>query len=255
MAQLPTVVSQGWSVQVDTLNVADVGAMLTAIKNGTPFTLMWEETFTSDNQTPTDMAVGRIGQAYLSDFTAVFNDRENSTKALQFQGTGPLSDVNQPSGQEIAIGSLTKGETVRLFLSSDNTTAPAKVIGNAKQLQLHVSLTLEQNTTKDTTGNWITQEPTELAYDITSSALMRSGETITSLVGAQGVEDLESIKEAGLPVKWQIANVSGANNRTKGSVIVSGSAVISQLVLNGPNRQAADYQTTLQGYGDYTVGP
>lgn len=254
MAQLPTVVSQGWSVQVYTLNVADVGAMLTAIKSGTPFTLMWEETSTGDNQTPTDMAVGRIGQAYLSDFTAVFNDRENSTKALQFQGTGPLSDVTQPSGQEIAIGSLTKGETVRLFLSSDNTTAPAKVIGNAKQLQLHVSLTLEQNTTKDTTGNWITQEPTELAYDITSSALMRSGETITSLVGAQGVEDLESIKEAGLPVKWQIANVSGANNRTKGSVIVSGSAVISQLVLNGPNRQAADYQTTLQGYGDYTVG-
>jgi hypothetical protein len=53
---------------------------------------------------------------------------------------------------------------------------------------------------------------------------------------------------------WQIANVSGANNRTKGSVIVSGQCRITSLNINAANRQVATYDTSLAGYGDYTVG-
>jgi hypothetical protein len=51
MAALPTVISQGWNVQVDSLDVTDTAAMLTAIKSLTPFTLLWDETSTTDNQT------------------------------------------------------------------------------------------------------------------------------------------------------------------------------------------------------------
>ena len=86
-----------------------------------------------------------------------------------------------------------------------------------------------------------------------TTALVRSNETITSDVAAQALADVESIYEAGTPVKWQIANVSGANQRTKGSVIVSGSVVLTNLTLNGPNRQSADYTAQLTGYGEYTV--
>jgi len=153
----------------------------------------------------------------------------------------------------ISIGSITKGQFVRLFLGSDNTTTPATVIASAKQLSLHVSVSVESATTKDTTGEWDVQEPTALNYDITSSALMRGNDTITSQTGAKSLSDLETIYEAGTPVKWVIANVSGDNNRTKGAVIASGSVVLTQLTLNGPNRQNADYQATLTGYGDYTV--
>ena len=97
------------------------------------------------------------------------------------------------------------------------------------------------------------QEPTAIAYDITTGALMRSGETIISLVAAKTVADLQAIREAGTPVKWKIANVSGDNNRTASSTIVSGSVLLTQLTLNGPNRQTADYQATMQGYGAYEV--
>jgi hypothetical protein len=83
---------------------------------------------------------------------------------------------------------------------------------------------------------------------------MRSGETVTSSVQAQTVSDIESIYEASTPVKWQIANTSGANNRTKGSVIASGSVVLTQLTLNGPNRQNATYDAQLTGWGIYNVG-
>ena len=153
----------------------------------------------------------------------------------------------------IALGSYTKGQFVRLFLGSDNTATPSKPIASAKQLSLHVSLTLESATTKDTDGDWEIQEPTAISYDISTTALVRSNETITSEVAAQTLADVESIHEAGTPVKWQIANVSGANQRTKGAIICSGSAVLTNLTLNGPNRQSADYNAQLTGYGEYTV--
>lgn len=255
MASKPTVISKSWSVSVESLSVADVGAMLTAIKSLTPFTLMWDESSTTDNQTAEGATFARTGTAYLNDCTFNFNDRENSTKSLQFTGIGPLAEVaTTPSTTVLAAGSYTKGQFVRLFLSSDNTTTPAAVIAAAKQLSLHVSLTLEDATTKDTTGDWQVQEPTGLTYDISTTALMRSGDTITSSVAGKTIADLEDIYEASNPVKWQIANVSGANQRTKGAVIASGSVIIATLTLNGPNRQNADYTANLNGYGAYTVG-
>jgi predicted secreted protein len=254
MADKPVTTSKGWGLSCDSLNVADAAAMLTAIKSMQPMTLMWDETSTSDNQTRSKATFARKGQAYLNDVTFNFNDRENSTKQLQFTGTGALQTVSASEATEvIALGSYTKGQFVRLFLGSDNTAAPSTVIAAAKTLSLHVSLTLEDATTKDTTGEWQVQEPTALNYDISTGALVRSGDTITSQVGAKSLSDLETIYEAGTPVKWKIANVGGDNNRTASSTIVSGSVILSQLTINGPNRQNADYTAQLNGYGDYTV--
>ena len=255
MAAKPTMTSQGWSVSVESLDVSDAAAMLTAIKSLTPFTLMWDETDTTDNQTGEQATFARKGLAYCNDLTLSFNDRENSSKGLQFQGSGPLETISStPSYEAVSASAYTKGQFVRLFLSSDNTTAPAKVIAAAKSLSLHVSMTLEDATTKDTTGNWQIQEPTGLSYDISTSALVRGNDTITSAVAAQDLASIESIYEAGTPVKWKICNVSGANQRTAGAVIASGSVLLTQLTLNGPNRQNATYTTQLTGYGPYTVG-
>ena len=253
-AAMPTTISKSWQVSCDSLNVADAAAMLTAIKSMTPMTLMWDETSTTDNQTREKATFARKGSAYLNDVTFNFNDRENSTKSLQFTGSGPLQSVGSSEATEvIALGSYTKGQFVRLFLGSDNTAAPSTVIGAAKTLSLHVSLQMESSTTKDTAGDFDVQEPVGLSYDITTGALVRSGETITSAVGAKALSDLETIYEAGTPVKWKIANVGGDNNRTASSTIVSGSVVLTQLAINGPNRQNADYTAQLNGYGDYTV--
>ena len=254
-AAMPTTVSKSWSVSVDSLNVADTAAMLTAIKSMQPMTLMWDETSTTDNQTRQKAAFARKGSAYLNDATFNFNDRENSTKSLQFTGSGALEVVPTADAVDvIPIGSFTKGQFVRLFLGSDNTAAPSTVIAAAKSLSLHVSLTMEDATTKDTAnGDWQVQEPTAISYDISTGALVRSGDTITSQVGAKALNDLETIYESGTPVKWKIANVSGDNNRTASSTIVSGSVVLTQLTINGPNRQNADYTAQLNGYGDYTV--
>ena len=185
--------------------------MLTAIKAMQPMTLMWDETATSDNQTRAKATWARKGQAYLSDATFQFDNRTQSTKQLQFSGSGPLETVSASEAtQVIPIGSYTMGETVRLFLSADNTAAPDSVVAAARSLSLHVSITLEDASTKDTTGDWVYQEPTELNYDISSSALVRSGEPITSQVGAKSYADIQTLYEAGTPFKWKTRTVRAA---------------------------------------------
>ena len=255
MAQKPSMTSQGWSVQVESLDVSDAAAILTAIKSLTPFTLMWDETSVNDNQTGEQASFARTGTAYLNDATFNFNDRENASKSLQFTGSGALSTITTtPTYEAVSASAYTKGQFVRLFLSSNNTTTPTEVIAAAKSLSLHVSMTLEDATTKDTTGSWQIQEPTGLSYDISTSALVRGNDTITSTVDAKELSDIEDIYDVGTPVKWQIANVSSDNNRFKGAVIASGSALLTQLTIQGPNRQNATYDAQLTGYGIYTVG-
>lgn len=249
----PEVTSNAWSVSVESLNVVDAGALLTAMKSMTPFTLMWDETSTTNNQTTQDASYARKGQAYLNDLTLNFNDRENSAKSLQFTGTSALEKLSTtPITDIVAPGSYTKGQFVRLFLS--DTSNPALVIAGAKTLSLHTSLSLEDATSKDTPGTWQVQEPTGYTYDISTNALVSSGETITSSVDGQTLASLMEYYEASDILYWQIANVSGDNQRTKGSVIASGQCRITSLAINAANRQVATYDTQLSGYGDYTVG-
>lgn len=256
LASKPEITSKSWSVQVESLDVTDTAAVLNAIKNLTPFTLIWDETATADNQTAQAATYSRRGQAYLNDVTFQWDDRTNSTKQLQFTGSGALTKISTAPDMEIVTvdGAYTKGQFVRLFLGSDNSAVPSRILAACKSLSMHTSLSLEDATTKDTTGDWQVQEPTALSFDISSNALVKSGDVITSSVEGQDFASIEDIYEASTPVKFQIANVSGANNRTKGAIICSGSVVITQLTLNAPNRQNATYDTQLTGYGIYTVG-
>lgn len=257
MASKPTVNSRTGQVSVESLSVADVATILTAVKAQTPFTLIWDETEAgvNKNQDPEGAAFARQATAILNDVTFAFNDRENATKSLQFTLISAPTDAPDISTQATPAASYTKGQFVRLFLGSDNTAVPANVIAAAKTLQVHVSVQLEDATTKDTDGTFQVQEAVGISYDITTNALVRGGDIIiNSSVQGQDLASIESIHESELPVKFQIANVSGANNRTKGSVLMSGSVIVSSLSINAANRQNATYDVTLTGYGDYTVG-
>lgn len=146
---------------------------------------------------------------------------------------------------------MTKGQFIRLYLGS---STPSSVVAAAKSLTFHVSATVENATTKDTTGDWVVNEVTAVNFDISSNALIDSGETITSSVNGESAESIMDYYEAGTPIGFAIANASGDNNRTKGAAIVSGQVIVTQLTLNGPNRQVATYDTQLTGYGEFTVG-
>jgi predicted secreted protein len=199
-----------------------------------------------------------MGKAYLNDVSFSFNDRQNSTKSIQMTGTGPLMYGNGTPVQEIipVDNNFMKGQFVRLFLSEHSEDAADNVIAAAKELTLHCSTQLEDATTKDTQGNWQIMQPTGFSFDISSTALMRSSDTIMSQVEAETLADIESIFERSVPVNFDICFVNGDNQRTKYDAICNGQVIITSLVMNGPNRNNADYNTTLNGVGQlYTNEP
>ena len=236
--------------------VQDIAALLTAMKAGTPFTLSFDKVATSNNQAPAGEGYALQGSAFLTDLTVNFNDREYSVKSLTFTGTGELTQGATISATTITSPSKTRGEEVRLFIGVPSNPVVFEVIAAAKTLQLHVSVSTEVATTKDTTGMFDVIEPTGLAYDISTSALVSSGETITSQVDGVDFYDAESYLLIDNIVKWKIANVGGDNNRSVVSEppIVQGDAIVQQLTVNAQNRQVATYTLNLTGNGDYTVG-
>lgn len=252
MASMPTVTSKSAQISVETLTITNAVELLKAIASGVPFTLIWDEVSTVNNQTPVGAAFARTVKAFLNDVTLNLNDRENTATSLQFASASPIAKITStPTYEMVTPGTFIKGQFVRLFLSKNNTDTPANVVLAPKSLSLHVSLSLEDATTKDTEGDWQVQEPTGLSYDISINALIKSGETITSSVPAVSLTDLQDIYEASEPVKWEIAHTSGANNRTKGEVICAGSAVLTALNISAQNRTVCKYDATFSGYGPY----
>ena len=251
-AKMPQVNAHSWQVSVETLDVTDIQAIIAAVKNYEKFTLLWDEVSTSDNQTPIMAGFARTGSAYLNSASFKFDNRTNSTKSLQFTGVGQLAKVTTtPAFEPISVSTaFTKGQYVRLFLGSDATATPAAVVASATSLSLELSMELEDATTKDTTGDWRVQEPTGYTFTITTNSLVRSGDTITSAVAGKTYSDLMDIYEAGNPVRFQIANVGGDNNRTKLNVLASGLVVLTALNSSHQNRQNSTYDATLSGYGE-----
>lgn len=87
--------SKSWQIQVESLDVSDIKAILTAVKSGTPFTLTWDETAGANNAVAQEADFARTGKAYLSDGTFQFNNREWSSKSITFTGTAGVSALSE----------------------------------------------------------------------------------------------------------------------------------------------------------------
>ena len=88
-----TVVSTGWSAQVDTYQgeASEMRAIITLFNAAEPIPVGWDQTGGDMNRVAQNANFKRSGNALLNDFNMVFNDREVVTLSLQFQGTGGLS--------------------------------------------------------------------------------------------------------------------------------------------------------------------
>lgn len=256
MAEMPEITTKAAQVQVDSLSVSDAATLLTAIKNKTLFSLLWCETDTSDNQTAKGGDIARTVSAYLTDITFNFNNREYAAKNVTFTCLDDMQLLEDiPDSDPVPLQSPTEGQFIRLFLSqrtAGQQQPPSTVIAAARQLSLHISVGLEDVSTKDTPGKFLNQEPVSISWDISTTALVRGNDIITSAVTAKNFTNLQDIYNDDAKVNVQIANVSGDNQRTKGTVILTGTCQIQSLTLNAPNRQVATWTAQLQGYGIYT---
>ena len=144
---------------------------------------------------------------------------------------------------------MTRGQFIRLFIG----TTQQQVVAAAKQLTLHISTQFESATTKDDTGTWARQEPVSTSYDIQTSALIYD-DNDTLNTGAQNLNNFEDYAATGGPLVWSINNVSGNNNRTKGSAIASGTCFCNNVTINAQSKQNAQYSASFTGTKEMTIG-
>lgn len=89
LATSEAMVSRTWTMQVDTLDVGNLGTLLTVAKEGTEVVLSYDETAGAMNRVAQDEFLN-TGTAIITQIRAQFNNNQLSNVSISFQGTGTL---------------------------------------------------------------------------------------------------------------------------------------------------------------------
>lgn len=139
-----------------------------------------------------------------------------------------------------------KGQNLRIKIGG-------KFVAYATSCTVHVSTTLEDSSTKDTTNNFTSQELTGLSWDVSCDAIYSVAADQT---GVNGIDALDLVL-AQQKVEVEFVQASGTNNRTpeSGAAKYTGNAWVNDISINAPNRQNVSYTIQLTGDGELTKTP
>jgi len=147
---------------------------------------------------------------------------------------------------------MQRGQYIRLFVGTAANNM--KAIAAAKDMSLHCSASVEDSSTKDTTGDAVENDVTGLSYDISGSALVLTTDD-PLMTGANGLAYLQGLMESRTKLWWRICLVDGDNNRTIDEGICNGVAYLTNVQISAQNRQNTQFSYTLTGYGPLEVQP
>ena len=135
-----------------------------------------------------------------------------------------------------------KGQNLRLKIAG-------KFVGFATSCTVHVSASLEDSSTKDSSdGIFQEQQLTGLAWDISTDALY-SVDTDATGSNAEGALDAILARQK---VEIEFTGTVGTNNRQATGHKYTGQAWINDISINAANRQNASYSLQAQGTGPLT---
>ena len=134
-----------------------------------------------------------------------------------------------------------KGQNLRVMVGG-------KCIAMATSCQFHIGTSMEDASTKDSTGDWQEQEVTGLNWDASTDSLV----TLTD--NGQNGElptDLMSLIINKTLVTLTFDETAGTNNRTGQNATIkrSGSAYLTDYSLTAPNRQNSTLSCKFTGTG------
>ena len=135
-----------------------------------------------------------------------------------------------------------KGQNLRLKIAG-------KFVGFATSCTVHVSASLEDSSTKDSSdGIFQEQQLTGLAWDLSADALY-SVDTDATGINAEGALDAILARQK---VEIEFTGTVGTNNRQATGHKYTGQAWINDISINAANRQNASYSLQAQGTGPLT---
>ena len=133
-----------------------------------------------------------------------------------------------------------KGQNLRLLIGG-------KCVAFATSCTVHVSLNLEESSTKDSTNNFTEQSPTGISWDMSCDALYSVDADAT---GVNAISALDTVL-AQAKVQVQFEQTQGEKNRVavSGGAVYSGYAWVNDISINAANRQNTSYTIQLTGDG------
>ena len=134
-----------------------------------------------------------------------------------------------------------KGQNLRLLIGG-------KCVAFVTSCTVHVSLNLEESSTKDSTNNFTEQTPTGISWDMSCDALYSVD---TDATGVNGINALDTVL-AQQRVQVQFEQTQGEKNRVavSGGAVYSGYAWVNDISINAANRQNTSYTIQLTGDGE-----
>lgn len=133
-----------------------------------------------------------------------------------------------------------KGQNLRLLIGG-------KCVAFSTSCTAHVSLNLEESSTKDSTNNFTEQTPTGISWDMSCDALYSVDADAT---GVNAIDALDTVL-AQQKVQVQFEETTGDKNRVAvtGGAVYSGYAWVNDISINAANRQNTSYTIQLTGDG------
>lgn len=113
---------------------------------------------------------------------------------------------------------MIKGQNLRIVMG-------AECIAAATSCTLSTSAQTEETSTKDSTGDWTSEETVSKSWEVTSDSLI------------EAVEDLDVALLVGNRVKIEFQNTGGEKNREMVAGIFTGSAIITGVTITAANKQ------------------
>ena len=125
-----------------------------------------------------------------------------------------------------------KGQNFRVLQGIDADSL--KCIAASTSCAVHVSMQLEENTNKDVESDWITQEPTSLAWDVQVDALVLGGDTTDT--GATPITELVVGRTYVLKFSRTLG-AAGEKNRdaVNGEMTYIGQAILNDFTITAQN--------------------
>ena len=233
----PVAMYKNMQFQVEAQGEGAIRLFQTALSlmNSTGGYVAWGPTTGTNNRTPEGFL--NAVHAICNDLTINAPNRQPVTCTAQFIAVPGFSSTHTEDNPYVPSFNVLRGEFLRLFLGASGSDA---VIAQATNVSLHISLSMEDSTTKDDTSasairlDFKSQVPTQINYDISSECIYEGG--------------LHILIE-GESYSWSLAKASGEGQATKGDVLASGTAMLTNVTANAAVNQSITYSGTFTGVG------
>ena len=130
-----------------------------------------------------------------------------------------------------------KGQNLRLFVNG-------RCIAAATECSYHVGTTLEDSSTKDTSGDWQKQECVGKNWDCSTSALV--------VDDSSAYTDADILALIGTKVTVVFDDTNGDQNRNALENAIGGQAWVSDFTKNAANRQNQTWTAQFTGDGPFS---